>query len=160
VRGRARAWFGTDPHARDYRSDDRGRHWSVATTPIVTAQAAGVATLAFHDEQHGMALGGRLLKPDDLSDSVAAVTSDGGGTWTLVSRPTFAGAVYGAAVVPGMPSYVVAAGPKGLAWTGNDGRVWKNLSDSAYWAVDCNSRQACWAVGPRGRITSVTFGPR
>jgi hypothetical protein len=89
----------------------------------VTGEAAGVATLAFHDEQHGMALGGRLLKPDDLSDSVAAVTSDGGGTWTLVSRPTFAGAVYGAAVVPGMPSYVVAAGPKGLAWTGNDGRV-------------------------------------
>jgi hypothetical protein len=106
-----------------------------------------------------MALGGRLLKGDDRSDSVAAVTSDGGATWTLVSRPTFSGAVYGAAAVPGMPSYVVAAGPKGLDWTGNDGRSWTNLSDSAYWAAACTSRRACWAVGPHGRITSVTFGP-
>ena len=159
ARGRARAWFGTEPHARVYRSDDRGRRWAVATTPIVKGEAAGVATLAFRDEQHGMALGGRLLKPDDRSDSVAAVTSDGGETWTLVSRPTFSGAVYGATVVPGMPGYVVAAGPKGLDWTGDDGRSWNNLSGSAYWAVACISRHACWAVGPRGRITSVGFEP-
>ena len=111
----------------------------------------------FRDEQHGMALGGRLLKADDRSDSVAAVTSDGGETWTLVNRPTFSGAVYGATVIPGMPGYVVVAGPKGLDWTGNDGRSWTNLSDSAYWAVDCISLHACWAVGPRGRITSVRF---
>src|SRR6266568_1496847 len=77
------------------RTDD-GEHWSAV---------AGVATLAFRDEQHGMALGGRLLKADDRSDSVAAVTSDGGEKWTLVTRPTFSGAVYGATVVPGMPGY-------------------------------------------------------
>jgi len=159
VRGRARAWFGTEPHARVYRSDDQGRRWAVVTTPIVSGQGAGVATLAFRDEQHGMALGGRLLKADDRSDSVAAVTSDGGEKWTLVNRPTFSGAVYGATVVPGMPGYVVVAGPKGLDWTGNDGRSWTNLSDSAYWAVDCTSLHACWAVGPRGRITSVRFEP-
>ena len=157
VRGRARAWFGTEPHARVYRSDDGGRRWAVGTTPIVTGEASGVAALAFRDEQHGIALGGRLLKADDLSDSVAAVTSDGGATWTLVSRPNFSGAVYGAAVVPGMSGYVVVAGPKGLAWTGNDGRSWTNVSDSAFWAVDCTSHHVCWAVGPHGRITSVTF---
>src|SRR5207249_8852466 len=67
--------------------------------------------------------------------------------------------VYGATVVPGMPGYVVVAGPKGLDWTGNDGRSWTNLSGSAYWAVDCISLHACWAVGPRGRITSVKFEP-
>jgi photosystem II stability/assembly factor-like uncharacterized protein len=159
VRGRARAWFGTEPHARVYRSDDQGRRWAVVTTPIVSGENAGVATLAFRDEQHGMALGGRLLKADDRSDSVAAVTSDGGETWTLVNRPTFSGAVYGATVVPGMPGYVVVAGPKGLDWTGNDGRSWTNLSGSGYWAVDCTSLHACWAVGPGGRITSVRFEP-
>ena len=157
VRGRARAWFGTEPRARVYRSDDRGRRWAVVTTPIVSGEAAGVATLAFRDEQHGMALGGRLLKADDRSDSVAAVTSDGGTTWTLVNRPTFSGAIYGATVVPGLPGYVLVAGPKGLDWTGNDGRSWTALSDSAYWAVDCTSLHACWAVGPHGRITSVRF---
>lgn len=158
VGGRARAWFGTEPEARVYRSDDRGQSWSVVTTPIISGDATGVATLAFRDDLHGMALGGRLLKPDDRSDSVAAVTSDGGATWTLVKRPTFSGAVYGAAVVPGMPGYVVAAGPKGLDWTGNDGRSWTSLSRAAYWAVDCISRDTCWAVGPGGRISHVTFG--
>ena len=158
VGGRARAWFGTEPEARVYRSDDRGQSWSVVTTPIISGDATGVATLAFRDDLHGMALGGRLLKPDDRSDSVAAVTSDGGATWTLVKRPTFSGAVYGAAVVPGMPGYVVAAGPKGLDWTWNDGRSWTSLSRAAYWAVDCISRDTCWAVGPGGRISHVTFG--
>jgi photosystem II stability/assembly factor-like uncharacterized protein len=157
VGGRARAWFGTEPQARVYRSDDRGRRWAVAATPIVRGEAAGVATLAFRDERHGMALGGRLLQADDRSDSVAAVTGDGGASWTLVSRPTFSGAVYGAAAVPGMPGTIVVAGPKGLDWTGNDGRSWTNLSASAYWAVACASRRACWAVGPHGRITSVGF---
>jgi photosystem II stability/assembly factor-like uncharacterized protein len=156
--GRTRAWFGTEPAPRVYRSDDRGRHWAVVTTPIVSGEAAGVATLAFRDERHGMALGGRLLQADDRSDSVAAVTGDGGATWTLVHRPTFSGAVYGAAAVPGLPGTVVVAGPKGLDWTGNDGRSWTNLSDSAYWAVGCTSRRACWAVGPHGRITSIRFG--
>ncbi len=159
VGDRTRAWFGTEPHARVYRSSDRGSHWAVATTPIVSGEATGVATLAFRDAQHGMALGGRLLKPEDRSDSAAAVTSDGGATWTLVSRPTFSGAVYGDAVVPGLPGYVVAAGPKGLDVTGNDGRSWTNLSGSAYWAVTCSLPHACWAVGPRGRITRVGFGP-
>ena len=163
VQGQRRAWFATEPVARVYRSGDRGEHWSVVTTPIVSGENTGVATLAFRDELHGMALGGRLLKPDDTSDSVAAVTRDGGATWTLVHRPTFSGAVYGAAVLPvaaeGGGGYVVA-GPKGLAWTANDGRSWNSLSSEAYWAVECTARNTCWAVGPRGRITRVTFGPR
>lgn len=159
VRGRARAWFGTVPHARVYRSDDRGDHWAAVATPIVTGEAAGVATLAFRDERHGMALGGRIANPDDRSDSVAAMTRDGGETWTLVHRPTFSGAVYGSAAVPGRQGYVVAAGPKGLSWTGNHDRFWFPLSGSAYWAVECISRHACWAVGPGGRITHVTFEP-
>lgn len=159
VHGRTRAWFGTLPEPRIYRSSDRGEHWSAVRTMMVSGEAAGVATLAFHDDLHGMALGGRLLAPDDKSDSVAAVTSDGGKTWMLVNRPTFSGAVYGAAALPlpGMPGYIVA-GPKGLDWTGNDGRSWNSLSSAAYWAVDCSARSVCWAAGPNGRITRVNFG--
>lgn len=157
VHGRAHAWFGTLPEPRVYSSSDRGEHWSVVRTPMASGEATGVATLAFRDDLHGIALGGRLLAPDDRTDSVAAVTSDGGKTWTLVSRPTFHGAVYGAAALPGIRAYIVA-GPKGLDWTGNDGRSWNSLSTSAYWAVDCNARSVCWAAGPQGRITRVTLG--
>lgn len=157
VRGQSQAWFGTEPDARVYRSTDRGQHWAFVQTPIVAGEAAGVATLAFRDERHGMALGGRLLNQDDPSDSVAAVTSDGGASWTLVHRPTFSGAVYGSATVAGMPGFVIAAGPKGLAWTPNDGRSWASLGTANYWAVECTSRKICWAAGPGGRITRITF---
>src|SRR5262245_27701308 len=157
VGGRDRAWFGTEPVARVYHSGDRGQHWSVVTTPIVSGEAMGVATLAFRDGKHGMALGGRLLKPDDRSDSVAVVTKDGGATWMLVSRPTFNGAVYGSAALSGMPGYIVA-GPRGLDWTDNDGGSWTNLSGENYWAVGCTARNVCWATGRGGRITRVTFG--
>jgi photosystem II stability/assembly factor-like uncharacterized protein len=157
VHGRDHAWFGTLPEPRVYHSTDRGRHWSAVRTPMVSGEAAGVATLAFRDDLHGMALGGRLLEPDNRSDSVAAVTSDGGKTWTLVSRPTFSGAVYGSATLPNVRGYI-AAGPKGLDWTANDGRPWNSLSTAAYWAVDCSARGVCWAVGPGGRITRVTLG--
>ena len=157
VHGRTHAWFGTLPEPRVYHTSDRGMHWSAVRTPMVGGEAAGVATLAFGDDRHGMAVGGRLLAPDDKTDSVAAVTSDGGKTWTLVHRPTFSGAVYGASTIPVLRSYIVA-GPKGLSWTANDGRSWNSLSDAAYWAVDCNAGSVCWAAGPNGRITRVTFG--
>ncbi|HWC72984.1 MAG TPA: hypothetical protein VG454_03530, partial [Gemmatimonadales bacterium] len=114
VQGQQRAWFATEPVARVYRSADRGEHWSVVTTPIVSGENTGVATLAFRDGNHGMALGGRLLKPDDKSDSVAAVTSDGGDTWTLVRRPTFSGAAY----------WAVGCSSRGGCWAvGPGGRI-------------------------------------
>jgi hypothetical protein len=45
VRGRARAWFGTEPHARVYRSDDQGRRWAV-----VPCLLGGGATRAHYQD--------------------------------------------------------------------------------------------------------------
>jgi photosystem II stability/assembly factor-like uncharacterized protein len=157
--GRSRAWFGTEPSARVYRTSDRGRHWDVVTTPLVSGNASGVAAFAFWDDRHGMVLGGRLGDPNDRSDSVAAITGDGGVSWQLIPRPTFSGAVYGAAAVPGLDGYVVAVGPKGLDWIPVGARSWTSASTEAFWAVGFASRNAGWAVGPGGRIVRITFGP-
>ena len=160
ARDRTHAWFGTEgTGARVYRSSDAGRHWSVVTTPVVSGQASGIAALAFWDDEHGLALGGRLLDADDRGDSVVAATEDGGATWRVRRRPLFSGAVYGAAVVPGLASYVVAVGPKGLDWSTNGGLTWGSASSNAYWSVAFASRHAGWAVGPRGRITRIAFEP-
>ena len=52
VQGRARAWFGTEPVARVYRSDDRGRHlrsasshWHSATTDTAWRWVAASSSL-------------------------------------------------------------------------------------------------------------------
>jgi photosystem II stability/assembly factor-like uncharacterized protein len=166
TRGRRTAFVGTEgapgeggaAGARFYRTTDRGRHWSVVVTPVASGEATGIAALAFRDERHGIALGGRLLDSTDRSDNVAALTADGGATWTLVNRPSFSGPVYGAAAVPGLPGYYVVAGPNGLDWSADEGAHWSSASGEDFWAVAFASRRAGWAVGRGGRIVRIGFG--
>jgi len=160
ARGAREAWIGAGGDStgeRIYHSVDGGRHWTAAALPLITGRATGVATLAFSDAGHGLAAGGRLANAADRSDSVVAVTDDRGASWRVVARPAFPGAVFGLAVVPGLPGYAVAAGPGGLASTPDDGAHWTTLGADAYWAVGFASRRAGWAVGPAARIVRVTF---
>ena len=152
------AWIGTGAAdtARVLRSADSGRTWQAVATPIAAGSFAGIATLAFRDTLHGMVLGGLLDKPNQFSDNVA-VTDDGGRTWRLTRRPGFSGAVYGAAVVPGRAGGVVAVGPRGLAYSGDNGAKWKTLDTLSYWSVGFASPHLGWAVGPAGRITRIRF---
>ena len=101
--GDSTAWVGTGAGAaaRVLKTTDRGGSWTVVETPIVGGTAtSGIASLTFRDARNGAAFGGIIDEPDQFSDNVA-VTSDGGQTWVLAGRPTFTGAVYGAAYVPG-----------------------------------------------------------
>ena len=152
------AWIGTGAAdtARVLTSVDSGRTWRAATTPITAGNFAGIATVAFRDTLHGIVLGGKLGNPAEFSDNVA-VTDDGGRTWRLAGRPGFSGAVYGAAVVPSRHGSVFAVGPRGLAWSADDGSTWTTLDTLAYWSVGFASRRLGWAVGPAGRITRIRF---
>jgi photosystem II stability/assembly factor-like uncharacterized protein len=157
VRPGGRGWIGTGngPRARVLRTADYGRTWSVAETPVVAGSASGIATVAFRDDRHGVALGGQIGQPDGRSDNVA-VTADGGRTWSLAGRPRLAGAVYGAAYVPGT-GLLVAVSPEGIDHSADDGRTWTSLDTLAHWSIGFASPAAGWAVGPRGRITRLTL---
>lgn len=160
VRRPGHAWIATGARsgARVYHSGDRGKSWSVVTTPVVAGEASGVATLTFRDERNGLALGGRLGDNNDRSPNVAR-TGDAGRTWTLATRTNMPGPVFGSAYVPSLGAAVVAVGPRGLDWSGDDGQSWTTLSDNAYWAVGFGSATSGWAVGPRGRITRLSLPP-
>ncbi len=154
------AWVSTGAAGagRVYRSTDGGKTWVVTAVPFRRGSAsAGVMTLAFRDGRHGTALGGDLAAPDSSTDNVA-LTADGGRSWIPGGRTPFAGAVYGSAYVPGAPiPTLVAAGPKGLAVSRDDGRSWALLSRQNYWAVAFPGPTVGWAVGSRGRITRIEF---
>jgi len=152
------AWIGTGAAdtARVLKSEDGGRTWRATATPIAAGNFAGIATVAFRDTLHGLVLGGKLGSPAEFSDNVA-VTGDGGRTWRLAGRPGFSGAVYGAAMIPGRAGSVVAVGPRGLAFSADDGSTWTTLDTLAYWSVGFASRRIGWAVGPAGRITRIRF---
>ena len=53
---------------------------------------------------------------------------------------------------------MVATGPKGAAWSPDEGGQWFSLADTQnYWAVAFASPAAGWLVGTGGRILKVSF---
>jgi photosystem II stability/assembly factor-like uncharacterized protein len=154
---RGRAWISTGnaaPESRVLHTSDYGRTWSVFLTPLSAAEGAGAATISFRDTLRGIIMGGPLGQPNERGDW-AAVTGDGGRTWTLGGRPAMAGAVYGVSYVP-HTSALASVGPGGMDWSTDDGASWSRLDTLAYWSVGFARRgRAGWAVGPTGRITKL-----
>ena len=156
-KGIAIAGTGNAPQAHVLKTTDSGLTWTLRSVPVVGGEAAGIASVAFRDGLHGVAVGGEIGKPAARGDYVA-VTSDGGDTWTAGGRLTYAGAAYGAAYVPGVRGGpVVAVGPGGADISRDDGRTWTRLDTLSYWSVGFASPRAGWGVGPRGRIVRFTL---
>lgn len=153
------AWVGTGnaATARALRTSDGGASWTSFTLPVVAGTGAGIASTIFRDTLHGVVLGGDIGNPAARGDYVA-LTRDGGRSWTLGGRPTFAGAVYGAAYVPGVAApTIIAVGPAGADVSRDEGRSWTRLDTRAYWSVGFASPRDGWLVGPGGRIVKVSL---
>lgn len=157
------AWFGTgaaaEGFARVVRTTDEGRSWRSADTPIATNASAGIATVAFRDTLHGVAMGGNIAKPDTFLLNVA-VTSDGGVSWQAGGAVPFPGAIYGSAYsLDNGRSALVAVGPKGAAISWDDARSWVLIDTLNYWSVGMGKGGRGWMVGPGGRIRRLDPRP-
>ena len=155
VRVPHKAWFGTGgPRgARVFHSEDSGRTWTVAQTPVRNDGApAGIFSLAFSDARHGMAVGGDYTEPAETEHNIA-VTSDGGQTWIepVGSHPH--GYRSAIAFVPDKKMWV-AAGTTGSDVSYDDGRTWTLFDSGAFNALSFISSKTGWAVGPNGRLAS------
>ncbi len=161
ARAPGEAWIGTGNAgvARVLHTADRGRTWEIFETPLPSGSAAGIASLAFRDAAHGVAMGGPVTDRRARGDEVA-ITSDGGRSWILGGRPPFPGAIYGGTYVPGSrPPILVAVGPGGAAASLDDGRTWVTADTLPYWSVGFATPSAGWAVGPGGRIARLSVAP-
>jgi len=141
TRGTREAWFGTGGvgGARVFHSEDGGKTWSVAKTPIRHDSASsGIFSLAFTDALHGIAVGGDYMKPEESSGNVA-ITQDGGKTWSTPSGTRPGG--YRSAVSGG-----IATGPSGSDFSPDGGKSWKKFGDEGYNAI------GGFAVGTNGRV--------
>jgi len=153
VRLRHEAWFATGGPggARVFHSEDSGRNWTVARTPVRNdAAAAGIFSLAFSDGLHGIAVGGDYTKPAETEHNIA-VTSDGGRTWTEPEGAHPSGYRSAAAFVPDKKIWV-AAGTAGSDVSYDGGNTWKFFDSGAFNALSFVSSRAGWAVGPNGRL--------
>ncbi|HZU35399.1 MAG TPA: glycosyl hydrolase [Gemmataceae bacterium] len=153
ARGKNDLWFGTGGAnvARLFHSPDRGQTWAVINTPILAGTAsAGIFSIAFHDQNRGMIVGGDYSKPNN-SIATAAVTADGGKTWTLLNR-AFG---YRSGVAWAKDRWTVV-GTSGSDVSQDNGATWKVLDHKNYNSVSFTSAGEGWAAGPRGRIAKFT----
>ncbi|MGW7822288.1 WD40/YVTN/BNR-like repeat-containing protein [Streptomyces puniciscabiei] len=149
-------WLATGggTHARVLHSADRGLTWTAADTPVPAGDPAkGVFALAFRDRTHGLAVGGDY-RPDQASPQAAAVTADGGRTWTAAPTPPPAYRS-GAAWLPHSRTAALAVGPTGTDLTTDAGRTWRTIDTGSYDTVDCTPDLSCWAAGEQGRVARL-----
>jgi len=144
VRGAHEAWFGTGGPGggRVFHSEDDGKTWSVAKTPIRhDSMSSGIFSLAFSDSLHGIAAGGDYMDPESRQGTLA-VTDDGGKNWKPISAPF--GYRSAAAYISGKRFWLVT-GPGGSNWS-SDRSVWTVLN-SGYNALSFPA-----AVGAGGAV--------
>jgi photosystem II stability/assembly factor-like uncharacterized protein len=153
--GESTAYVGTGAgSSRLLRTGDRGRSFQVFETPIVKdAATAGITSLAFWNEENGVAAGGDIAVPNARAENVA-VLAESGRSARLGSSPTFAGAIYGIAYSPG-GTVLVGVGPKGASYSLDNAGTWRALSEESYWSVGFGPSGPGWMVGPEGRIARL-----
>lgn len=159
VSGKRDVWFVTGgPAARVFHSADRGVHWEVVTTPLLSgAPSQGIFSIAFQDKLNGVIVGGDYSAPQ-ADEKNAAYTRDGGKTWTLAEINP---AGYRSAVVclqGTAPILWIAVGTSGSDTSRDGGKTWQPLDTDNYNAVSFVDSHTGWAVGPKGKI--ARFGPR
>jgi photosystem II stability/assembly factor-like uncharacterized protein len=147
--GSSDVWFctGGARTARVFHSANRGKEWSVSETPIMAGvDSAGIFSIAFRDGSNGIIVGGDYRQPNKTG-ATAAITSDGGKTWTLIHKPfPFRSCVAWAG------DRWFAVGTAGSDFSVDTGMTWKSLDRENYNTVAFTSTGEGWAVGPKGRI--------
>jgi photosystem II stability/assembly factor-like uncharacterized protein len=157
LKGGREAWFvtGGAEVTRVFRSADRGRTWTAASTPLPAGKStAGLFTVAFSDSRRGFVAGGDY-KDAGLAALNGARTGDGGARW-LAAPIAPAGFFSAVVVVPRTRADLVAVGLAGSAASHDGGRTWTSWGATPLNAVAFVDSRTGWAVGPKGTI--LRFG--
>ena len=139
-------FFGTGgPTARVFHSNDNGKSWTVAETPVLKGRAPqGIFSLARLGDII-VAVGGDYEQPEQ-SERTAAYSIDHGKTWAL---PTSFPGGYRSAVVKSKTEFI-AVGPTG-ADVSRDGVTWRPIEGLGLNAVAFDNDKG-WGIGTKGTI--------
>jgi photosystem II stability/assembly factor-like uncharacterized protein len=143
-------FFGTGgPKARIFHSDDQGKSWIVAETPVASGDdSSGIFSIACADFGDTIvAVGGNYRQPAN-ADRVAIYSRDSGKTWGLSARQPGG---YRSAVGEFFDANFAAVGPNGTDISDDRGKHWKRSDPLNLNAVSFNGSDG-WAVGPNGTI--------
>ena len=155
VYGDKNVWIGSGVNsARVFHSEDGGQRWEVYETPIIqNRESTGIFSLVFRDSLHGVAVGGDYQQ-DTLSLANAAITSDGGKTWTLIDKNSPFGfkscvSYFGSPV----SDQLIALGTSGSDYSLDGGNSWHQMDSIAFHVVSfSDDGRAGFAAGPGGKV--------
>ena len=141
--------------ARVFKSENRGKNWSVYETPMTKGTAgSGIFSIAMLDKKRGVLVGGNYEKSDEINNNMA-FTIDGGKTWKLSKGLN--GYRSGATFIS--RTEVVAVGASGFDVSYDGGKSWKNYgtNDKDFNAVQSKGEKTIWAVGANGLVTRLNL---
>jgi photosystem II stability/assembly factor-like uncharacterized protein len=155
AQGKRNVWIasGGAMNGRVFRSNDRGRTWSVSTTPLLAGEATGLFGMQFFSEKVGMVVGGNY-KQEQQTGPNAAITRDGGQSWQLVAPTNPPGLKEAVALLPG--DRLLAVGPSGTSLSADQGQTWQKLDTEGFHSTAC-AKGTCYAVGAKGKVSKQVF---
>lgn len=151
-------WIATGGGAsRVYYSPDKGHHWQVFDTPIITGgKMTGIYSIDFYDADLGIVFGGDWENMDNNRGN-KALTRDGGKTWDLISDGSGPGYRSSVRFVPGSEGQeIVAVGSLGISYSSDAGLSWKSLSKEGFFAIEFVNDSIAFASG-NNKIGQLTF---
>lgn len=162
--GRDRMWLGTGGAvSRVWRSTDGGRGWEAVPSALAEgAPSKGAFSVAFLDLRRGIVVGGDY-RAESESAGNAAVSEDGGRTWTPATDQRPGGYREAVAFVPGTrPPVAVTVGPSGSDFSLDLGRTWAPIETPAglHALAFAKKGRAGWAVGRNGLIARLDLARR
>ncbi|MFA8342530.1 MAG: WD40/YVTN/BNR-like repeat-containing protein [Rhodothermaceae bacterium] len=149
------AWFVTGgTEARVFKSTDQGIKWKAVTSPLISGlSTTGIYSVCFKDEKNGFITGGDYTKDKELNAN-AAVTTDGGLTWTLLkNKPQgFKSCV---SYIPHIKDGVIVTGTSGTDISFDNGKNWSQIDTTSFNTIGFSQNGNGWAVGDKGLIYKV-----
>ncbi len=151
------AWVGTGGTESHVLRWD-GAAWKAVPSAIPGGRSsAGVFSVAFADELHGVVVGGDYQRPDS-SSGTSAFTADGGMTWQPATR--FPRGYRSGVAVRRLNKddvMAIAVGTSGSDISLDGGRTWSPLDGTAFNAIQFSPSGVAYAVGARGRIAKLVI---
>ena len=143
--------------ARVFISSDNGKTWSFVNSSLESGSGSnGIFSIAMKNERDGVIVGGDYKKFDDTTTN-AAVTTDGGKTWSLIENNKPSGFRESVIYKPGT-NIVITIGPSGCDISYDGGKSWVRLgSDGFHVAAFSPDGKSCWSAGGKGQISILSW---
>jgi len=152
--GSSTVWIGLgSPASRVFKSEDKGLTWTVVETTMKRPKpTGGIFSLAFTSPTYGIAVGGDYEDDKDKSLN-AAITTDGGTTWNVLTENQPNGY---RSVVANIPNteWWIAAGTSGVDVSKDNGKTWEAVSKEGFHAAAFGSPKVGWLSGG-GKIWKI-----